>query len=85
MSKRTSIYRLATCGALGLASCVGLTGCGESDYSHYVQDVAFEADSATEVEQDALVDELLAGAAGANFASAATTGAIPGFAVAGTT
>ena len=59
MSKRTSIYRFATCGALGLASCVGLTGCGESDYSQYVQDVAFEAESATEDEQQALVDELL--------------------------
>ncbi|MBR4977056.1 MAG: hypothetical protein IKY61_08365, partial [Thermoguttaceae bacterium] len=68
MSKRTSIYRFATCGALGLASCVGLTGCGQSDYSQYVQDVAFEADSATEAEQDALEIELLTGAAGANFA-----------------
>ena len=85
MSKRTNIYRFATCGALGLASCVGLTGCGESDYSQYVQDVAFEAESATEAEQQALVDQLLLGAAStANFAGAAT-GAVPTFAFAGAT
>ena len=35
MSKRTSIYRWATCGALGLAGCVGLTGCGGDDYTRY--------------------------------------------------
>ncbi len=93
MSKRTSVYRWATCGALGLASCVGLTGCGEKDYSYLINEEATESDGADasyDADREALEKALLAGTVGsAGFAGgfAGTTGAVPGFAfaAAGTT